>query len=311
MYHRVLDEKDRLTCFSQDGIVVSRDTFEKHMRFLGIHFNVISLDEFASRIEENSPFPARSCLVTFDDGWKDNFHNAYPLLEEIGIPSVIFLTTDFIGKQDQFWQERMTGLLFKLYDAYRGNNNVTVRLASEFSGVGLENIFSCKRDHLRDEISKLIPLLKAKSKEEIDAIIQRLADLAGESGGEANTENAFMDWHEIRRMAKNGVSFGSHGKSHTLLTRLQPTEVEKEVIESKGRIEEELETTVYAFSYPNGDYSQQVLDIVMNAGYKLGFSIESGPYSAADNPHTIRRINIHEDMTNNIPMFLARVAGLW
>ena len=311
MYHRVVAEKDRVKCFSQDGIVVSRGIFEEQMRFLRDRFNVISLDEFASRIEGKTPFAPGSCLVTFDDGWKDNFQNAYPLLKEIGIPAVIFLTTDFVGTQELFWQGRVTELLYRLYDAAGSGSNVTTRLMREFPHMDIESILRCERGNLKDGISRYISLLKGKSKEEIEGITQRLADLTGKSESGRTTEEAFMDWDEIRVMAKNRISFGSHGKSHAILTRLQKREIEKEALESKERIEEKLGKSVCAFSYPNGDYSKQVLDIVRSAGYRAAFSTESGTHSAADNPYKIRRINIHGDMTNSKPMFLARIVGLW
>ena len=135
--------------------------------------------------------------------------------------------------------------------------------------------------------------------------------MIGKSGSRDPAEEAFINWDEIRLMAKNGISFGSHGKSHAILTRLDKTEIEKETLESKARIEEMLGEPIISFSYPNGDYSGDVMDIVRNSGYRAAFSTESGTHSVDDNPYRIRRINIHGDMTSSIPMFLARVVGLW
>ena len=311
MYHRVLSKKEILENYSQDGIVVKCETFEKHMKYIKNNFKILSLLEFIEHFQKRIPFETKSCLITFDDGWKDNFQNAYPLLKEIGIPAVIFLTTDFVGTKEQFWQERVMELLLGLYDAAGSDSNVTTRLMREFPDTDIESILKCERGSLKDGISGYISFLKGKSKEEIEKITQRLADLTGKWDSGKTTEEAFMDWDEIRIMTKNRISFGSHGKSHAILTRLQKREIEKEALESKERIEEKLGTSICAFSYPNGDYSEQVLDIVRNAGYRLAFSTESGTHSAADNPYKIRRINIHGDMTNSIPMFLARVAGLW
>jgi len=311
MYHRVVSEQDKSHCHSHDGIIVSKTAFEKQMRFLKNHFNVLSLNEFIDRIEGRKAFGYKSCLVTFDDGWYDNFQNAYPLLKEIGIPAVIFITTDFVGTGKLFWQERITGLLCRLYDASKSDRDFTSCFLREFPDKEIEQILMSVRGNLRGVIYQYISILKKKSKEEIEIIIQRLSELTGKSGNGDSTKESFMNWDEIKVMAGNGISFGSHGKSHAILTRLGKSEVEKEALESKALIERMLGTPVLSFSYPNGDYSEEVTEIVRHSGYRAAFSTESGTHSADDHPYRIWRINIHEDMTDNVPMFMARIVGLW
>jgi peptidoglycan/xylan/chitin deacetylase (PgdA/CDA1 family) len=311
MYHRVVSEQDKSHCLSHDGIIVSKAAFERQMRFLRDRFNVLSLNDFIDCIEGRKAFSYKSCLVTFDDGWKDNFQNAYPVLKEIGIPAVIFLTTDFVGKNELFWQERITELLCELHDVAIKDGNFMDRLRYKLPDREIERIIKSPRGNLKGEIHQYISILKKTSKEEIESIIQRLSELTGKSGNGDSTEKAFMNWDEIRVMAGTGISFGSHGKSHAILTRLEKHEVEKEAIESRALMEENLGTPVFSFSYPNGDYSEEVAEIVKHSGYRVAFATDRGSQHANDRSFKIRRINIHEDMTDNIPMFMARIVGLW
>jgi peptidoglycan/xylan/chitin deacetylase (PgdA/CDA1 family) len=249
--------------------------------------------------------------VTFDDGWKDNYQNAYPLLNEMGIPAVIFITTDFVGTGELFWQEKITELLYRLIVASKSDRNFTGSIQQKLPDKAIESVLRSDRGKLKGEVSAYVSKLKEKRTVEIEDTIRCLNEFAGKLGSEDSAEESFMNWDEIKVMALNGISFGSHGKSHAILTRLGRSEVEKEALESKTQIEMMLGTPVLSFSYPNGDYSEEVAEIVQNAGYKVVFSTEGGTHSASDNPYRIKRINIHEDMTGSIPIFMARIAGLW
>lgn len=311
MYHRVVTETEKGHCFLQDGIIVKADTFEKQMRFLRNRFNVLSLNDFIDCIEGRRAFDYKSCLVTLDDGWKDNYQNAYPVLKEMGIPAVIFITTDFVGTGEHFWQEKITELLYRLNGAHKSDRNFAGSIQEKLPDKAIESILRSDRGKLKGEVSVYISTLKEKRTVEIEDIIRRLNELAGKSGSGATAEEAFMNWDEVKVMAVNGITFGSHGKSHAILTRLRKSEAEKEAMESKAQIERILGTPVLSFSYPNGDYSEVVAEIVQNAGYRVVFSTEDGTHSASDERYRIKRINIHEDMTGSIPMFMARIVGLW
>ncbi|HEC99967.1 MAG TPA: hypothetical protein ENN18_06270, partial [Proteobacteria bacterium] len=90
MYHRVLEPEE--TAGVQPGMYVTTATFRKHMKFLAAHFKVISSQELLERLKNKSfKDAARYCVITFDDGWRDNYSNAYPVLREYGFPATIFL----------------------------------------------------------------------------------------------------------------------------------------------------------------------------------------------------------------------------
>ena len=309
MYHRVLNKEEISASYSQTGIIVSKKTFAIQMEYLKKHFNVISLIDTIQNLKFKTHFRSRSCLVTFDDGWKDNYKNAFPILKKNHIPAVIFLPTDFIGTNKLFWQERLTKLLLVLYENYSNNSDFKIKNFGVLNSEDIAAILSTSTKEINEKISKFVSLQKSQKKIEVDNLIQRLESFLKVS---SNTfeHTFFLNWDEIRIMAKNGIDFGSHGKSHKILTN-DEVDIQQELKDSKNVIEDELKTKVNSFSYPNGNYSEEVVNLVKKNGYEIAFGTESGFVSPNDDPYTLKRINIHEDMTGNIPMFLARIVGLW
>jgi len=105
MYHRVIPRGEMADCPSHAGIIVSAESFKKQMEWLSSRFECLSLDAFMSRLAGERPFERRCCLVTFDDGWRDNYVHAYPVLRSCSIPAAIFLAAGLIGSRRRFWQE--------------------------------------------------------------------------------------------------------------------------------------------------------------------------------------------------------------
>ena len=71
--------------------------FENQMRYLSKKYNPISLERMAQHIQNEMSLPSKAVAVTFDDGYQDNYENAYPILKKYHIPATFFLTTSFIG----------------------------------------------------------------------------------------------------------------------------------------------------------------------------------------------------------------------
>jgi peptidoglycan/xylan/chitin deacetylase (PgdA/CDA1 family) len=167
-----------------------------------------------------------------------------------------------------------------------------------------------QEEDLHSKLENCLNAQKKKTITQIEDLIKSLREvfLVGEKL--SDVPDIFMTWDEARTMARDGIVFGPHGKSHNLLTVIKSQESEKEITESKEMIEKELGNVVHAFSYPNGNYNDTVLGIVKKQGYLVAFGTEKGFVSATDSPYTIKRVNIHEDMTKTVPMFLARIAGI-
>lgn len=307
-YHRVLTPGESATTWSHPAIIVTPEAFEGQLSALRRIFTVVSLDQFADALDAGG-FSQPTCLVTFDDGWRDTFTAAWPALRRHGIPAVVFLPVAYIGSEETFWQERLGHVLFEACRQARERNNLAAALAPILASARLADLLDVPAERLRERVVDRVRVVKN------DATIDTarlLGELTGAIGHEAAVHplDRFMTWDEVRAMAAGGITFGGHSASHRIMTRLSPPELVREVEVPRDRIVEELKTAVRAFSYPNGDWNPAVEGAVRQAGYRLAFSMDRGVVTAGDDRYAVRRINIHDGVAANVPMFLARVLGI-
>ena len=309
MYHRVLTSEERKRSGSHPALVVDRDTFEKQMAVLKRRFVVLSAEEFANRLERKIPLPNSSCVITFDDGWRDNYTNALPILSKLGLPSLVFLPVNYIGRERLFWPEALTHLLWRVVEHVRTTPARRPRFQSLLAPSRLDEVLDLTGDDPRPAIIASVAKQKLVPRAEVEALIAALAaelhvwpaDLVGTDG--------FIDWGQAAQMAAQGVTFGGHGAEHVLLTQVAPDEQEREIRAAKTMLDT-LNEPVPTFSYPNGYRSAEIAERVKASGYKLAFITSRGFVSCNDDPFTVRRLNVHESVTASVPMFLARVVGL-
>lgn len=298
MYHRILTKEERDGSFSHSGIVVERDVFEEQMRFLRKEFAIIGESEFNLRLKERRPFETASCLVTFDDGWLDNATNALPALKENGIPALVFLAHGYIGTGKMFWQERMTALLSAASDD-RANSAL-------LANYGLKAGDAAGR---LPAIKRFIESQKKRRPAEIEETLRELSDSMPVRPGPGR--DRFLGAPEIAEMLSGGVSFGSHGLSHRILTMLPRPEAESEIRDSRKEVALLIGRTPSSFSYPNGDHDDYTAALVEKHGYEAAFTTREGFVRHTDDPFRLKRVNIHNDATMTIPMFFCRILGVF
>ncbi len=91
-------------------LIVSPETFERQMRFLkSHHYNVLPLESLATLIKNKKKILPKTIALTFDDGYKDNYIYAFPILKKYHLPATMFIITDEVGRADRLsWDEIKT-----------------------------------------------------------------------------------------------------------------------------------------------------------------------------------------------------------
>ena len=311
MYHRVLTDEESRTTASHPALVVGRDSFARQMALLKRRFVVLSADEFAAHLRDKRPFPSSSCLVTFDDGWRDNYTNALPVLAEHGLPALVFLPINYIGGRRLFWQEALTHLLLRAVLDARRNADTRARVQALLQPEGLAGVLDAADAEPRQAISEAIAGQKQAPRADTERLIQALASLLHVDVASYAALDGFIDWQQVHEMGAQRIAFGAHGMDHLLLTHVSDEEADGEIRGSRAAISSLFPTTTPTFSYPNGYLTPALAARVEAAGYRVAFITRRGPVSCQDDPLTIKRINIHEGATASMPMFLGRLVGLW
>ena len=102
-FHRVQDGED------SQGLSIGRDLFARHCRFFKRHFDVVRLADLVTRLERGEAVD-RQLAITFDDGYRDNFVNARPVLEDLSLPATFFVVSQWIGSDAWPWWDREQGV---------------------------------------------------------------------------------------------------------------------------------------------------------------------------------------------------------
>jgi peptidoglycan/xylan/chitin deacetylase (PgdA/CDA1 family) len=309
MYHRVLTRDEVVDQSVQPGMYVLDSVFAQQMSFVKDNFTVLSLQELLE-LWRNGAWNerARYCVITFDDGWLDNYRHAYPVLKRLGIPATIFLPTDYVGSEAWFWPDQLAYLFTIVAQREAKDNDLkgVERLLSAFLNGNAPLLAEAltRRELRTDEI---IERCKALPIQQINELINGLAtelEVALPSG------RVIVNWDEVREMSLAGLSFGSHSCSHRIMTTIAPDEVSKELLRSAQVLLDEGVNYVPVFCYPNGNSDVHIQRLVQASGYQAAVSVRMGVEGREpENQYAIRRVGIHNDVTHTIPLFSLRLFG--
>jgi peptidoglycan/xylan/chitin deacetylase (PgdA/CDA1 family) len=297
----------------QPGMYVRGQSFEAHIAYLRKRFTIISLDELLDLWQTNRLKSDQSyCVITFDDGWKDNYQFAFPVLMKYRIPATIFLATDFIGTARWFWPDQMMMLLQKgrQHTVSAADQKVFSTILAETIGVTLSAADgSFKRVETGDPIDPdtIIEFCKGVEVSSIHQIIDRLSRALHM---DLPTHRVLLNWDEVREMAEKGVTFGSHSVSHRIMTQIPLSAVKTELIDSRKTMLEQGIKPIPVFCYPNGNFDRDIQDLVRESGYLAAVGCEVG--LEPDRPNdlfALRRISVHEDSSASEPLLAFTLSG--
>lgn len=307
MYHRILTKEEVSRQSVQPGMYVLNTVFAQHMTFLKDNFTVLSFHELLALWQGGIwNEQARYCVVTFDDGWLDNYRHAYPVLKRLSLPATIFLPTDYVGSDEWFWPDQLSVLLKEVVDRpLKIEAKQLEHLISPFlNGDGQLVKALARGEQVTDQI---IERCKHMPIEQIRKFIETLAS---EVGVLLPKDRVIVNWDEAREMSRNGISFGSHSCSHRILTTIAHEDVSDELARSKQVLLAQGVNFVPVFCYPNGNSDPHIQSRVQTCGYEAAVTVQMGVEGGRPgNQFAIKRVGIHNDVTSTVPLFSLRLFG--
>ncbi len=281
----------------------------RHLLYLRRHYRILHLEAALEELYMPSKDGRQACnrrtplVITFDDGYHDNYTHAFALACELQVPITIFLIPGYIESGDYFWW--LAGRRF-VNDAQVTEATIeghTYGLNQPKERKALTQVID---DHLRHAVSVA----------EREAFLVSFHRQLAVSTSVAPEEKAALPltWTEVREMEESGyVSFGAHTMHHPILACLTDlAEVQNEVRDCRVVLEQQLGHPVRAFAYPVGQLQHigdNVVHAVQQAGYDWALTTLYGINIPQTDPRLLRRIEV--DVSQHLLVLAAQTAGLW
>ena len=251
VFHRVIKKSDYRWPQTDKEWSVSDTFFKECLVFFKNHYTPVSLNDITDASLGKKALPEYPLLITFDDGWKDNYDYAFPLILEQKVPITIFCTTDAINNKYLNWRD-------VIYALSNLDKNL---LKYVFETLSKYNISLCK-DSSESEIISAVQL--SDHKEKIITEINNLLYFLGEP-------NQMLSASEIIEMNQSGlVSFGAHGHTHEPLLDIKDPAFELE--ESKQILADILNADIESMAYPHSSVNKSIYKLAIKQGYKFQFA---------------------------------------
>lgn len=298
MYHDILPEG-----YPKDspifGMTVSTPEFEWQINYLARHCTPLTLAQLGDWHQGKCELPRNSVLVTFDDGHRNIFTHALPILKSRSVPAVCFVLGSHFGRLELAWyEEAYYRIAHSPADCVQLSSGELLKLGTTAERrVACGRAFALFRSQRRaDQITELQGIkLQLPAATEVPFFEERFSLLS------------VAELHQLRAA---GVDIGAHSLSHAILSTLTPEESLAEIADSKLNIESALQHPVSAFAYPFGepdaDFTARECEFTRSAGYSLAFASMGGRAPQASHPFAIPRIAIGQDSRGE---FVAKLTG--
>ncbi|NQV24033.1 MAG: polysaccharide deacetylase family protein [Rhodopirellula sp.] len=299
MYHGVLPEPRDWDHWCQ----IPADEFRWQIEHLKTHYEVLPLSEIVARLAADEPLPPHTAAITFDDGLRNNFEVAFPILRELDVPATMYLATGYVGTDELLWQDRVFAEI-ESFDS--------MELDLSVHGLGTHrwnNVVA--RQKVFETLLANLKRLPVDRKNRALAEICRQTRNAG-LRNPTRYDFQLMSWDNAAEMQASGlIEIGPHTDNHELLSRLSDDQIASEIVGSYEAVCNRLDSSSPTFAFPNGtqnDYDDRALKALRQCNIPAAVTTISGLNSRSQPLMQLKRVGIGADTTRW--QFRAEISGL-
>lgn len=257
IYHRVLNQPD----YMRPG-EIDINAFSWQMQLLAIYFNVLPLDQALAGLQ-NGSLPPRAVVITFDDGYADNLHNAIPILKQHGLTATFFISSGYLNG-GRMWND-------SIIEAIR----IMPQPALDLTEIGL-GVYAIETEAQKaNTASMILKKLKYLDPAQCLAYTQFISEQVI-----SLPDDLMLTSTELQTLQRHGMEIGGHTVSHPILAKLDDNEAMAEISANKTFLEQLLNTPINYFAYPNGklaqDYLPRQTELVKNSRYHAALTTNLG-----------------------------------
>ena len=268
-YHRVVEDFSTEARQTIAAMLITRRMLEEQLDWIGRRFRFVGLDELGERLERHNEAAGPMAAVTFDDGYRDVYELAFPLLKRKGIPTAVFVVSGLVGSQELLAHDRLYLALARAFARWANPARALRRLLVGL-GIGMPGMERWDGAGWTAG-TVMVWLLRGLGRADILRVLDAVEDEVGFD--EAAARSLFpMTWEMLARMQRAGVVIGSHTRTHAWLTLEDRAKAQEELRGSRLELESRLDITVRHFAYPDGRFNKETPGMVAAAGYRFGYT---------------------------------------
>jgi peptidoglycan/xylan/chitin deacetylase (PgdA/CDA1 family) len=280
-YHSVQDDPSRFAESVGKGIIHSTAEFRGQMAWLSRHYEPVTLDDVASALLRRRPLPRRGVVLTFDDGYADNFAVALPVLEEFRLKAAFYITVDCVEHQQPPWFCRLRHA-FAVTTRQTWSDPAGQRVWSLGDGREQRQAFLTASRHCARHAGAAQ-----------DAALRAVEVALGVEPFSPD-QPLMLSWDQVRQLHRQGYVIGSHTLTHPNLAHIDEADMAREMDLSRARLEDVLGVPVHHFSYPSPilepHWNEATVACGKDCGYQTAVTCTAGPVRATDPPSSLKRI---------------------
>lgn len=297
IYHRVTNLENDPQLLS-----VSPQNFERQIAVLRERCNLLPIEEFVDLFLKKKRFPERSVLITFDDGYADNLHEAAPILEKYDAQGLFYISTSLLDTHSEFWWDELERIFL---NGEVIPPHLDIRVRNE------KLVFSTATGEEKQATYRALhPLVKGCNVEERDLVMGQLISWSG-LGSEGRMTHRVMTSAEVSQLAKSpSAIIGAHTHTHPRLSNCTRTKQFDEISTSKRILESLVNHRVEHFSYPFGsphDYDRNSVNICRELEFKLASANYHSVLHRWHNRHQVPRILIRNWTDDEFTRYINRL----
>jgi len=300
-YHRIRpDDRSFSTDLEQNVYDTCASTFAAQMRWLKDNTEVLSVTQLVDRLGSRRPPRRPTSLVTFDDGYLDNYAIAYPILRDLGLPATLFVPTRAIERRELGWWDVIAFCIKKSTRPFIDVEGQTFSLPGQRA----------------EAISFYQGYMKEAPHDRTADLLRRISSACEvEPPGPARADRELMTWDQIREVAGDNFTIGCHTHTHRVLSTMPTQEQEQELSRSKEILERQLDRPVRAVAYPVGERQflvPETEEIARRLGFDVGFTYLTGVNTwGRINNFAVSRVAATEDLSSFIALAVLPEVFAW
>ncbi|CAN5534987.1 N/A [soil metagenome] len=259
-YHGVVEKEDPQISANH----MSVKQFGDHIKYLSDNYRIVPLEKIVEEIKLGFNPPKKTIAITFDDGYENNYQFAFPILKKYNVPATIFITTCYTDTQNILWYDELDFIKNYINVAEINLNEIdlrqTLKIKTLSSISALKNLF---KELIPEEKMKFLKWLKTKFE-----IVSDKENINPQFWKQLSSK-------QIIEMRDSGlIDFGSHTVNHPNLNLIPTLNIQKELVESKRKLEAITQLSITSIAYPDGAYDDEVKLLSKEAGYTALFAVD-------------------------------------